>query len=254
MRLRETRSQALPLPNCAIYARVSKRDGQDPENQLLALQTYAAACGWPVVEEFVDRETGSTMNRPGLEAMLRAADEKTFNVLLFYRLDRLTRTGIKDTLQILQTLDSLGIVYHSLKEELFRNHGPLGHLIVSIHATFAQVERQAISERTKSGLQKARKAGKTLGRPRRVIDRDRVQAARDQGVSVSEIAALAGVSGATVRRALQSTRTRPLQCLPKSPLPEAFLNPQMRGIAMQTLVAPARPAQTPTAGHRPADH
>ena len=189
---------------------MSKRNGsQTPENQLRVLREFAGRSGWTIAREFVECETGSTMLRPELRNMMTAADRKEFDLLLFWRLDRLTRTGIVDTLDTLNKLDRLGIGYHSHQEELIRNTGPMGQLMVAILATVASIEREAISERTKAGMERARSAGKKIGRPHAIANRDKMQQARDSGLSLSAIARIHQVSKATAQRLTTGTEGRP---------------------------------------------
>ena len=191
-------------PRCAIYARVSKPDGsQNPDNQLRELRSFATHSGWTVTFEYIDRQTGSTLDRPQLAAMLQAADRKLFDVLLFWRFDRLTRSGILDTLEIIRTLDHCGIQYHSYTEPDIRSAGPMGKLMVSFIATVASIEREANRERTLAGLARAKEQGKVLGRPRRVADVKKLVQWRAEGRTTEELARLAGISSSTAARRLR---------------------------------------------------
>src|ERR1051325_8912808 len=74
----------------AVYARVSTLD-QEPKNQLIELRQYAAARQWTVAE-YVDRGvSGAKDSRPALDALLKDARRRRFDVLLCWRLDRLGR-------------------------------------------------------------------------------------------------------------------------------------------------------------------
>ncbi len=92
----------------ALYARVSTSDqGQTADNQLLALRELAARQGWQVVAEFVDESSGARSDRPALRAMLEAASQRRFDLLLFWSLDRLSRQGALKTLELLDQLSPL---------------------------------------------------------------------------------------------------------------------------------------------------
>ena len=97
------------MTRCALCARVSTREGQDTENQLHQLRQFAATQGWTITQEFVDTETGSTADRPQFQAMFKAASRRTFDVLLLWSLDRLSREGVLATLQHLNRLTSYGV-------------------------------------------------------------------------------------------------------------------------------------------------
>jgi DNA invertase Pin-like site-specific DNA recombinase len=81
--------------------------------------------------------------------------------------------------------------------------GPFKDDVVSLMATLAKQERLRISERTKAGLQRARRAGKVLGRPKVQIDNTKLKRLRDSGLSFRQIAAITGYSLSTLIRALQ---------------------------------------------------
>jgi DNA invertase Pin-like site-specific DNA recombinase len=151
----------------AIYARVSTRErGQDTQNQLHQLRGFAARQGWHVVSEFVDYESGSTDDREQFQAMFKAASRRQFDVLLFWSLDRFSREGVFETLTHLNRLTGYGVHYRSFTEQWFDSCGIFRDALISIMATLAKQERVRISERTRAGLERARREGKTLGRPK----------------------------------------------------------------------------------------
>lgn len=150
----------------ALYGRVSKNDeSQDPTNQMNPLRDYARALGGEVVQEYVDMASGSNGDRKEFLKMLDDADRRKFDLLLIWALDRLSREGISNTLGYIQRLKKNGIALKSLQESwVDTNDGP-GEVMVAVLAWVAQQERKRIIERTKAGLENARKSGKTLGRP-----------------------------------------------------------------------------------------
>jgi DNA invertase Pin-like site-specific DNA recombinase len=150
----------------AVYCRVSKSDeSQDPINQLNPLRDYAKAIGGEIIQEYVDMASGSNGDRKEFLKMLEDADKRKFDLLLVWALDRLSREGISNTLGYIQRLKKDGIALKSLQESwVDTNDGP-GEVMVAVLAWVAQQERKRIIERTKAGLEKARKSGKVLGRP-----------------------------------------------------------------------------------------
>ena len=151
----------------AIYARVSKNDtSQDPQNQVDPLQDYAKALGGEVVEEYIDLASGSSSDRENFLRMLNDADRHKFDLLLIWSLDRLSREGISNTLGYLERLKKNGIAIKSLQESWLdtRDEG-IGQLLIAVFSWVAQQERKRIVERTKAGLERAKREGKKLGRP-----------------------------------------------------------------------------------------
>jgi len=150
----------------AIYARVSKNDeSQDPQNQLNPLRDYAKALGGEIIEEYVDLASGSTSDRESFLKMLIDAEKRKFDLLIIWSLDRLSREGISNTLGYLERLKRNGVALKSLQESWLdtRDEG-LGQLLLAIFSWVAQQERRRIVERTKAGLERAKRQGKKLGR------------------------------------------------------------------------------------------
>jgi DNA invertase Pin-like site-specific DNA recombinase len=126
----------------AIYGRVSTRDkGQDVENQLAQLRDFSAKQGWEIAAEYTDNESGSKSDRPQFQAMLKAASQRKFDLLLFWSLDRLSREGVLPTLQYLNQLTSYGVNYRSFTEQYFDSCGVFRDAVISILATVAKQER-----------------------------------------------------------------------------------------------------------------
>lgn len=151
----------------ALYCRVSKNDeSQTPENQLNPLRDYAKALGGEIVAEYIDMASGGNGDRQGFLKMLEDADKRKFDLLLIWSLDRLSREGISNTLGYLERLKRSGVALKSLQESWLdtRDEG-LGQLLLAIFSWVAQQERKRIVERTKAGLERAKKQGKCLGRP-----------------------------------------------------------------------------------------
>jgi DNA invertase Pin-like site-specific DNA recombinase len=188
----------------AIYARVST-DKQENANQIDQLREFAARQGWDVAVEFVDTVSGSGKKvRPQFERMMLAASQRRFDLLLFWRLDRLSREGVRMTLTYLERLDSWGVAWRSYQEPYLDSCGVMKDLVISVMALMAQQERIAISERTKAGLARAVKAGKLLGRRAVLVDVARARKLREDGLGLRPIAKRLKVSVNTLARALRA--------------------------------------------------
>jgi DNA invertase Pin-like site-specific DNA recombinase len=173
----------------AIYGRVSTKDrGQEVENQLMALREFAAKQGWTVTREYIDHESGSRADRPEFKKMFQDASQRRFDLVLFWSLDRLSREGVLQTLNYLNRLASHGVGYRSFTEQYFDSCGIFNDVVISIMATVAQQERIRISERTKAGLEAARRKGVPLGRRRVRIDGALVRQLQAEGKSFEQIA------------------------------------------------------------------
>jgi DNA invertase Pin-like site-specific DNA recombinase len=188
----------------AIYARVST-DKQENGNQLDQLREFADRQGWEIAVEYVDTVSGSGKKaRPQFERMMLAASQKQWDLVLFWRLDRLSREGVRMTLTYLERLDSWSVAWRSFQEPYLDSCGVMKDLVVSVMALMAQQERIAISERTKAGLARAVKAGKVLGRRAVLVDVTRARELQRSGLGLRGIAKKLKVSVNTLARALRA--------------------------------------------------
>ena len=191
----------------AIYARVSTLD-QQPENQLLELERYAAARGWQIVAEHVDHGvSGAKERRPALDALRVDARRRRIDAVLCWRLDRLGR-NLRHLILLLDELQALGVAFVSLAEGIDATT-PAGKLQLHILGAIAEFERDRIRERVLAGLDRAKRQGKRLGRPAAVVPHDRVASVAP--LSLDDAARELGVSRSTVkrwRRAQKSLSTR----------------------------------------------
>src|SRR5437868_10805782 len=192
------------MPNpcrAALYLRVST-DTQTTENQRPDLAQLARTRGWDIVRVY--EETGSAAKqRPAFDRMMLDATRGHFNVLAVWSLDRLGRSMQANLATVLE-LDRLGVLVVSVRESFLDTSGPVRPLLIAIFGWLAQQERERLIERTKAGLERARRQGRRIGRPRAVVDVAKALALRTQGKSIREVALVLGVGAATLHRALRS--------------------------------------------------
>ena len=140
------------------YARVSTAD-QSLDTQIDAMEKYAAEVG-KEIEIYTEKESGGKGNRPVLALTLKAL--RRDDTFIIYKLDRLARS----TRQLYEVTDQLkdkGIEFISLKDNLDTTTAG-GRAMFGMMAVFAEFEREIIQERTKAGLEAARKLGNIGGR------------------------------------------------------------------------------------------
>jgi DNA invertase Pin-like site-specific DNA recombinase len=186
----------------ALYARVSTTTGQqDPEMQLRELREYAKHRGLIIVNEYVDRMTGSKDSRPSLNRMMADAAQRKFDAVLVWKLDRFGRS-LRHLVNALAELEALGMSFISLRDNLDLTT-PSGRLMFQIIGAMAEFERSLIQERVKAGLRNAKAKGRRLGRPPAVVDKTKVLALRDSGASWRTIAEKLGIGVGTAHRIAQ---------------------------------------------------
>jgi DNA invertase Pin-like site-specific DNA recombinase len=148
----------------AIYARVSTKNGQDPEMQLAELREYTRNRRWKIVGEYVDRGiSGASDSRPELNRLMADANRRRFDVVAVWKFDRFARS-VSHLLRALETFRALGIEFVSLSENIDTST-PTGKMVFTVLASVAELERSLIGERVRAGLRNAKAQGTRLGRP-----------------------------------------------------------------------------------------
>jgi DNA invertase Pin-like site-specific DNA recombinase len=178
------------------YARVSTAD------QELALQLDALQAGG-CERVFTDRASGAKASRVGLAEALAYA--RAGDSLVVWKLDRLGRS-MKGLVDLAADLEGRGIELRSLTDGI-DTRTPAGRFFFNIMAALATMERELILERTRAGLDAARRAGRVGGRPRAMTPA-KLSAARtllEAGTPPKDVAASVGVSVATLYRHLPAS-------------------------------------------------
>lgn len=152
-----------PPPVVAGYVRVSSRS-QDAAYQRAAIERAAHARGEEIAIWFSDVASGRSMDRPELSAALGAIRAGLVRRLWVWRVDRLTRSGIVDTLTVLQTMRRHGCECASVADG-FALDGPAADVILSVLAWAAQMEREKIAENQAAARVRLAAVGRTWGRP-----------------------------------------------------------------------------------------
>ncbi len=147
----------------AIYARVSRED-LNIDNQLNELREYCERKKYIVYKEYIDVDSGTKEDRPGLKDMMNDAFQKRFDAVAVWKIDRLGRS-LNQLLYIVNRLKDLDVDFISTTQ-LFDTTNPQGKLIFHIFGAMAELERDLIIERTRAGLKRARERGIKLGRPK----------------------------------------------------------------------------------------
>ena len=155
-----------------------------------------------VVEQYSDAGISGSKGRdgrPGLDAMLKDAQRRKFDVVMAWSIDRLGRSLI-DLLGTIQALEACSVDLY-LDQQAIDTTTPAGRLMFQVTGAFAEFERSMIRQRVHAGLKRAVEAGKTLGRPR--ISEKIEQRITEQlraGKGVIKVAKEIGVGVGTVQR------------------------------------------------------
>ena len=158
------------MTRTALYARVSTSDrDQDPETQLVALRDFVASRGWETYREYVDRAPANDLgHRKEWRRLLDDAARRRFRTVLVFKLDRAFRS-VKHMYDTLEVWELVGVEFKSVREQ-FDTGTAVGRLLLTMLGALAEFELELIRERVKAGMDRARRQGKRIGRPR-VMDR-----------------------------------------------------------------------------------
>jgi len=146
----------------ALYARVST-DEQSTEQQINRLQTYAERMGWDY--DVIEETMTTRKTRPKKYALMQSLRAGEYDGVCVYKLDRWARS-MKELIYEIEELYNKKIDFISMTDGIDLSSAT-GKLQFQILAAFAEFERSLISQRTKEGLERARRNGVKLGRPRK---------------------------------------------------------------------------------------
>ena len=154
----------------AIYARISTSDkDQNSDTQLMPLRDFVKAHGLVCYREYVDEAPANDLvHRTAWRELLNDAARKRFQTVLVFKLDRAFRS-VKHMHDTLAAWELVGVDFQSIRER-FDTSTALGRLLLNLLASLAEFELELIRERVKAGMERARRQGIHIGRPR-VTDR-----------------------------------------------------------------------------------
>jgi len=151
----------------AIYVRVSTeeqaKEGISVDAQVDKCRAFCKARDWEVFKVYRDAGySAGTMKRPAMELLLRDAQEKKFNIILVYKIDRFSR-NLKDLIMVLEDLKKQNINFTSVTEQIDTTSA-MGEAFFQIIGVFAQLERGMVKERVELAFDRKIKFGEALFR------------------------------------------------------------------------------------------
>lgn len=158
---------------CAIYTRKSTEEGLDQDFNSLDAQREACAAyvlsqrheGWTLLPDHYDDGgySGGTMERPALKRLLAEVEAGRVDVIVVYKVDRLTR-ALSDFAKIVEILDGKGASFVSVTQA-FNTTTSMGRLTLNVLLSFAQFEREVTGERIRDKIAASKKKGMWMGGP-----------------------------------------------------------------------------------------
>jgi DNA invertase Pin-like site-specific DNA recombinase len=184
---------------------------QNTETQLMPLREFAAAQGWTVAGEFVDRASATDLRgRTEWKRLLDMAAKRRVDTILVWKLDRAFRS-VAHMATTVEQLRRWGVGLRSYSEPWLDTSGasPVADLMLNILASFAQFEKALIAERVRAGMARGKRQGVHVGRPHALNGNlDTLESAIAAGTLSRRAAARQlGVTVSTVSRALSRKGT-----------------------------------------------
>ncbi len=172
MKTTATRAPALvPKKRCAIYTRKSTDEGLDQEYNSLEAQRDSALAfissqrheGWIAIDDGYDDGgfSGGNTNRPALKRLLADVEEGRIDVVVVYKIDRLSRS-LSDFAQMVDLFDARGVTFVSVTQQ-FNTTTSMGRLTLNILLSFAQFEREVTGERIRDKISASKAKGMWMG-------------------------------------------------------------------------------------------
>jgi site-specific DNA recombinase len=165
------KSKVVRKLRCAVYTRKSSEEGLEQEFNSLhaqreACEAYIASQrseGWVLVRDQYDDGgiSGGTLERPGLKRLLEDIEDGLVDVVVVYKIDRLSRS-LADFAKLVEVFDRNGVTFVSVTQS-FNTTTSMGRLTLNILLSFAQFEREVTAERIRDKVAASRKKGMWMG-------------------------------------------------------------------------------------------
>src|SRR5258708_4020474 len=154
---------------CAIYTRVSTEQGLDQEFNSLDAQYDAASAyiksqahaGWTLIRYDDGGYSGGSTDRPDLQRLLDDIRARKIDVIVVYKVDRLTRS-LADFAKLVELFDAQGVSFVSVTQQ-FNTTTSMGRLTLNVLLSFAQFEREVTSERIRDKIAASKRKGLWVG-------------------------------------------------------------------------------------------
>jgi site-specific DNA recombinase len=232
---------------CAVYTRKSTEEGLEQEFNSLhaqreACESYIASQrseGWVLIREPYDDGgfSGGTLERPALRQLLADVEEGLVDVVVVYKIDRLSRS-LMDFSKLVEIFDRNGVTFVSVTQS-FNTTTSMGRLTLNILLSFAQFEREVTAERIRDKIRASRMKGMWMGGnvPLGYVVKDRkLVVEEDEAAIVRSIFArfLQVGSGTVLARELRAegVRGKTGRLIDKGALYKLLNNPIYRGLAV----------------------
>jgi DNA invertase Pin-like site-specific DNA recombinase len=200
-----------------VYLRVSTKD-QTTDNQRIELERVIAQRGWTLAAVFEDHGISGSKGRdgrPAFDALCKAALRGELDVIAAWSVDRLGRS-LQDLVAFMNEMRDIGIALY-LHVQGIDSNTAAGKALLQMAGVFAEFEREILRERIHAGMQRARKQGRRIGRPKVApMIETKVRQLRAQGMSANRIARQLRIGFGTIKRITEAAARS--ETIPRTPL------------------------------------
>ncbi|VVB73763.1 Uncharacterised protein [uncultured archaeon] len=187
----------------AIYHHAEK--GTPPEEtakQLKEIEEYCKTRGFELTQIYRDADEGDGRQRPMFVQFMKDANRKKFDIVVVWSFKNFRKSAGARDLKHVVALKDAGIGFVSYQETFFDTLNSGSSALVPMMRWISEDENKLVSDRMKTGIEKAKRQGISVGRPRIQIDTQKAVEMQKQGMSLREISKALGASKETVRQAL----------------------------------------------------
>ncbi|MCB9229230.1 MAG: recombinase family protein [Deltaproteobacteria bacterium] len=192
----------------AVYYRISTKDKQSFDSQKIAVESWLSK--EKITPQYVieDKESGSTESRTGYRRLIDLSLRKKIDAVVCYKLDRFGRNARSVIKRIIE-IEDMGVRFVAMETPGLNTldyHLPFRMMFLSAFASLAEMERDALRDRVRSGLNAARRRGVKLGRPTKATTKNKkmVVELRKKNYSIRAISKQLKISPVTIQKLLKS--------------------------------------------------
>ena len=190
-----------------IYVRVStEKQKESLGEQIRILEEFCRERGYVVYKIYREIISGVGRNKEKLKQLKEDVEKKKVEGVVTLKLDRFSRS-LKELIDMIGFLKAHDVAF-ICKDDQIDTNTPQGVFFFHVLGAVGEFERALIRERTKEGIERAKREGKVCNRPRKDVDMKRVEEYISKGLPITEIAAVEHVSYSTLRNRLREIKTK----------------------------------------------
>ena len=190
-----------------IYVRAStEKQKESLGEQIRILEEFCRERGYVVYKIYREIISGVGRNKEKLKQLKEDVEKKKVEGVVTLKLDRFTRS-LKELIDMIGFLKAHDVAF-ICKDDQIDTNTPQGVFFFHVLGAVGEFERALIRERTKEGIERAKREGKVCNRPRKDVDMKRVEEYISKGLPITEIAAVEHVSYSTLRNRLREIKTK----------------------------------------------